>query len=82
MFIEGYTKQIKNTENPAGYEDRQQQRYIERQIRKWKRREAAGLDDEARAQARAKVREWQGRMRQFVAEKDRKRLYYREQVRS
>lgn len=80
MFIPGHTKPMHDTANPDGYAERQQQRYIERQIRKWKRREAAALDDVAKAQAKGKVREWQHRMRNFIDETDRKRLYYREQV--
>lgn len=82
MFVEGYTKPMRDTANPDGYEERQRQRYIERQIRKWKRREAAALDDATKAQAHAKVREWQAAMRKFVAENDRKRLYYREAVKT
>lgn len=82
MFVPGHTRRFSETADPDGYEDRQHQRYLERGIRRWKRREAAAMDDAAKAEARAKVREWQRRTREFVAEKDRKRLYYREQIRS
>lgn len=80
IYLEGYTKPYTNTENPEGYELRQEQRYMERQIRRWKRREAAAMTEEERRYARQKVREWQGRIRAFVDEHDRKRLYYREQI--
>jgi len=79
-YIPGLTEPMRQTRDAEGYQERMQQRYMERQIRKWKLREAVALDDEARRQARAKVREWQARIRQFVAEHDRKRLYYREQI--
>jgi hypothetical protein len=63
------------------YEASQIQREIERKIRYWKRQQAAldaaGLDN---AQEAAKVREWQLRMREFVAETDLVRQREREQV--
>lgn len=63
------------------YEASQQQRYNERQIRRWKREEAAmkaaGLDS---SEATAKVKEWQGRQQEFLAQTGFKRQYGREQV--
>ena len=63
------------------YEASQQQRYNERQIRRWKREEAAmqaaGLDS---SEASAKVKEWQGRQQEFLAQTGFKRQYGREQV--
>lgn len=44
------------------YEAEQRQRYIERQIRKYKRLEAGSLDPGNQAKYSAKVREWQERM--------------------
>lgn len=79
-YIEGLTRPMTDTPNPQGYEERQQQRYIERQIRKWKRREAVALTDDERKRARAKVRAWQARQREFVADTDRRRPYDREQI--
>lgn len=64
----------------GGYPIRQQQRYNERGIRRWKRREAAGLDDATRKKARLKVREWQEKQRALIDKYDLKRLYYREQI--
>lgn len=62
------------------YEASQQQRYNERQIRRWKREEAAmkaaGLDS---SEATAKVKEWQGRQQEFLAQTGFKRQYGREQ---
>lgn len=62
------------------YEASQQQRYNERQIRRWKREETsmkdAGLDS---SEAAAKVKEWQGRHQEFLAQTGFKRQYGREQ---
>lgn len=62
------------------YEAKSKQRYNERQIRRWKREEtamkAAGLDS---SEASAKVREWQARQRDFVAQTGFKWQYGREQ---
>jgi len=82
LYTPGLTQPPRVTENPEGYEQRQQQRYLERGIRAWKRREAVALDDVTRAKAQAKVREWQGRMREFIDETDRLRLRYREQIKN
>jgi len=59
----------------------QKQRYIERGIRRWKREaaalKAAGLDNSFEL---SKVREWQGKMRDFIQQTDLNRDYVREQV--
>jgi len=61
------------------YDATQQQRYIERQIRRWKREasamDAAGLDSGA---ARLKIRDWQARQRDFVSQTGLTRDYFRE----
>ena len=63
------------------YEASQQQRYNERQIRRWKREEAAmkaaGLDS---SEATAKVKEWQGQQQEFLSQTGFKRQYGREQI--
>lgn len=81
-FLPGYTKPLHDTADPVGYEQRQEQRYIERNIRKWKRRETVALDPQAKAQAAAKRKQWQERARQFTEETGRRRDYSREQVRT
>lgn len=63
-----------------GYVNKQEQRSIERNIRRWKAREAVALDDDSRAVARGKVREWQARARDNAEKFGGKRLPYREQV--
>lgn len=62
------------------YKARQKQRYLERQVRASKRVEAAAMDDAARRKARARVRAYQGRLREHVGEHDLRRLYHREQI--
>ncbi|EEP73512.1 phage protein [Micromonospora sp. ATCC 39149] len=81
-FLPGATRRpARPTANAKGYEAKEQQRYIERQIRKWKERETAALDDAGRATAKAKVRQWQGAMRDHLAANpELKRLPYREQI--
>lgn len=63
-----------------GYENKQEQRNIERNIRRWKAREAVALDDDMRQVARKKVREWQAAARDNAEKFGGKRLPYREQV--
>ena len=70
----------KRTADPEGDRQRQRQRYLERKVREWKRREVVALSPAETERARAKVREWQGTLRGFVAEHARKRLRYREQI--
>lgn len=64
------------------YEKEQQQRYNERQIRKWKRKAAGSMDEGNRRTAEEKVRYWQGRQRQLIDENDwLRRKYSRESTR-
>ena len=70
-----------NGKEMSWYEATQQQRSIERHIRSWKRKaaglEAAGLDNIAEL---AKVKQWQGRMRDFVKQTGIYRQSERERV--
>lgn len=80
-YIEGLTKPMTHTADPAGDAARQEQRRLERGVRQWRRREAVAMSDQERARARAKVREWQQALKAHVDANDLKRLRYREQVR-
>ena len=65
----------------ANYEAEQKQRYMERQIRKWKRRAAGSLGEENQAAAQAKVRYWQARIRGHLKENPQlRRDYHREKI--
>ena len=81
-YIEGLTKPMTHTADPEGDRLRQEQRRLERGVRQWKRREAVAMSDGERAQARAKVREWQAALKQHVDDNGLKRLRYREQLRA
>lgn len=50
------------------YNAQQQQRYIERKIRRWKRGVVTAMTEEERAAAEGKVKEWQKRMREHLKE--------------
>jgi hypothetical protein len=67
----------------ANYDAEQKQRYMERQIRMYKRREAGSVDPENQAEAKAKVKEWQGKLRTHIAENDHlRRESRREQIKA
>jgi hypothetical protein len=67
-YLPGVTKRPPHHPTPGTtYEDTQRQREIERHIRRWKRRQAAAMDDATRRVAGAKVRAWQAAMREHVA---------------
>lgn len=68
LYLPGVTTRPPDHPTPGTtYKDTQRQREIERHIRQWKRRQAAAMDDEARAKAAAKVRAWQKAAREHVA---------------
>lgn len=73
LYVEGLTRPLRGTADPLTHEAKQQQRYLERGVRRWKRREAVGDSS-----AGPKVREWQSRLSQHVQGNDLKRLRYRE----
>lgn len=79
-YIPGLTQRMTHTADPEGDRLRQQQRYLERQVRKWKRRQAVAMEPDAERVARAKVREWQAALKAHVDDNGLKRLRYREQI--
>lgn len=79
LYLPGVTALPEGTEDRDGDEARQRQRAIERQIRRWKTRQAAALTPEAKRHAGRKVRTWQGVMREHLdAHPDLKRQRHRE----
>jgi hypothetical protein len=83
-YLPGVTRR-EVIERPAwdqeGYEAQQRQRAIERQIRGWKVREAIAVTPDAKADAKAKVKGWQGAMRDHLEQHpDLKRQSGREQI--
>nr|WP_202437624.1 phage minor capsid protein [Streptomyces sp. SID5910] len=79
-YLPGVSRIPKAQPSRGTYEDTQRQRYFERQIRKWKRLEAAGLDEQAAKAARARVRSYQARIRELTAETGLPRKSHREQL--
>lgn len=68
LYLPGVTTRPPQHPTPGTtYVDTQRQRAIERHIRRWKRAEAAAMDEKARQKARAKVRHWQAEARAHVA---------------
>lgn len=82
VYLPGVTRRPESPPHPQGatYEDTQQQRYLERQVRAWKRRAAAALDDDARRAANARVRAYQGRLRELTDRTGLRRKPAREQI--
>ena len=96
-FFEEYTEPVSAPLDPAeerlvnengyseaqkiAYKAQEKQRYIERQIRMYKRREAVGLDELSKQKARNKIKEWQGVQRQHLNNNEfLRRKYEREQI--
>ncbi|NUS78472.1 MAG: capsid protein [Streptomyces sp.] len=80
IYLPGVTRPRPKPPSRATYEQSQQQRYFERQVRMWKRKAAAAVDDAARKRANARVREYQGRIRVLVAQTGLPRKSHREQI--
>lgn len=80
IYLPGVTRPRPKPPSRATYEQSQQQRYLERQVRKWKRMAAGAVDDAKKAKANAKVREYQSRIRALVADTGLPRKSHREQI--
>ncbi|ASA22324.1 phage minor capsid protein [Paenibacillus donghaensis] len=73
---------VDDTKALASYKQEQRQRYMERQVRKYKRRAAGSLDEVNQAKAEAKVKQWQGALRGHIkANPELRRDYSREKIR-
>lgn len=79
-YLPGVTRPMRDTEDAEGDADRQRLRYLERGVREWRRREAAALSPAEAAKAKAKVAEWQGRIRAHVDTTSAKRQPQRERL--
>lgn len=79
-YIEGITGQpnqtLSDAENEIRYEAQQKQRYMERQIRHWKRRKEMAITDAAEKKANSKIRSWQADIRQHLDENNYLRRNY------
>lgn len=82
IYLPGITVPNVDRSSPADYETTQEQRYLERGVRHWKRREALALDEPAARRAKGKTRQWQARLRAHLdAHPDLNRKRQREQIR-
>jgi hypothetical protein len=79
-YLPGVTPRYTHTSDPKGDADRQEQRRLERGVRKWKQREAVAIDPASKAAAKARRIEWQRGLTEHVKVNDLKRLRYRESV--
>lgn len=67
--------------NEEMYKAQNEQRYNERQIRHWKRREAASLTPEEMKKSKQKVKQWQSKQRDHIQGNEfLRRKYSREQI--
>ncbi|MFE9921569.1 phage minor capsid protein [Streptomyces sp. NPDC005774] len=79
-YLPGLTKEPEPVPARGTYEQSQQQRYLERQVRKWKRLEEAATDDATAKTRRARVRAYQAKIRELVDESGMPRKPRREQL--
>lgn len=79
-FLPGVTKRTTHTSDPQGDADRQRLRALERMVRQWKMREVGALSPEANSKASAKIRYWQGEVRQHIRRTGLLRQNAREQI--
>ncbi|MEE1814219.1 hypothetical protein PUR59_04185 [Streptomyces sp. SP18ES09] len=79
-YLPGLTRPPASVPPRGTYEQSQQQRYLERQVRKWKRHAEVALDEPARKAANARVRAYQSKIRELVDESGMPRKPHREQV--
>lgn len=68
--------------DPEMYEATQQQRYNERQIRRWKRVDAVALTPAEKVKSQNQIRKWQAIQREHVKKYNLKRKYSREGIKS
>ncbi|MCC6339435.1 MAG: hypothetical protein IT197_05605 [Acidimicrobiia bacterium] len=82
LYVPGLSEPMPGpTADPEGYEVRQWQRYLERGVRRWKRKEAVAITPQAHRLARAKRLEWQARLDEHIDAHGLKRLRDRESLR-
>lgn len=79
-YIERLTEIPKPQRREGLYEATQEQRYNERNIRKYKNRANVALTEEDRQKSLSRVRQWQSKQRDLIADTGLKRKYYREKV--
>ena len=72
---------ISASRNEEMYKAQQKQRYNERNIKSWKRRQTTAVDPAEQAKAKSKVSEWQAKQRELINDNEfLRRSYNREQI--
>ena len=79
-YIEGLTKVVKSESNPKVYKTEKRQREIERNIRRWKRRNDTAMTENEINLSKNKIKEWQNLQRQLLEDTDIRRKYNRESI--
>jgi hypothetical protein len=69
-YLPGLTRIPTNTEDPEGDAARQKLRYLEREQRRWRLREAGAMTDEAKAKAATKVKERGAQIKEHLKQND------------
>ena len=80
VYLPGVTHRPTGTADVEGDAARQQLRYLERQVRAWKRREVVALDRAAAVRARARAAGYERRIKSHVASSLAKRQPQREKI--
>lgn len=68
--ISSLPEPVDDAEALGNYRAEQQQRYMERQVRRYKRREAGSADKDNRLYAAGKVKEWEGKIKTHMAQNE------------
>lgn len=80
VWKEGVSLPVTPEPDPDGYEDRQKQRYMERMVRHWKRRQLVAITPEDQKATKAMVQKWRSKLADFTEETGRRRRYDRESI--
>ncbi len=81
-YIEGFSD-LRNDDSPESreyYENAQKQRYFERNLRKWKYKEAAAITPESRSRAKTYRQRWSNALKSHTESTGLSRKYYRESI--
>jgi len=64
IYIKGITELPEKTSSPQLYEDGQKEKYLQRGVRQWEKRQAVAIDPDYKKAAEAKVKEWKQRLKE------------------
>lgn len=85
VYVKGVSTRVfehyNEAENKVQYEQQQHQRHLEAQVRKWKQKDSVYTEMKIdTTETKAKVAEYQGKLRQYTKETGLKRQYQREAI--